>query len=127
MNTFRFKRGALVRVACVAAVTVAASAMLVWAGPKRPAGMGGNEPPVTALTIIVTGGDKNVIVDNASVYVRYEEPRFLLHPRKIELDLKTDLKGISKVKDVPRIKVMIQVVKSGWQPFGEYYVLDKAE
>lgn len=128
MGTFCFKRGGtLVRTVCVLAVIVAGAAALGWAAPKRPAGMGGNEPPVTALTIIVTGGDKGVIVDNASVYVRYEEPRFLRHPREIELDLKTDLKGIAKVKDVPRIKVMIQVVKAGWQPFGEYYVLDKDE
>jgi len=115
------------RVAGALAVIVAGSASLGWAGPRMPAGAGGKEAPVTALKIVVTGGDKGVIVDNASVYVRYTEPRFLLHPRKIELDLKTDLKGVATVRDVPRIKVLIQVVKAGWQPFGEYYVLDKAE
>ncbi|MHB8754843.1 MAG: hypothetical protein ACYC92_07795 [Candidatus Acidiferrales bacterium] len=115
------------RIACVLALIVAGSVSLGWAGPKVSAGAGGKEAPVTALKIVVTGGDKGVIVDNASVYVRYTEPRFLRHPSKIELDLKTDLKGIATVRDVPRIKVMIQVVKAGWQPFGEYYVLDKDE
>src|SRR5579864_706207 len=83
--------------------------------------------PVTSLKIIVTGGDKDAPVSNASVYVRYEEPRFLRSAEKIELDLKTSQEGIAKVKDVPRIRVMIQVVKDGWKPFGEYYVLTKDE
>lgn len=83
------------------------------------------ENPVTTLKIVVTGGDKNAPVSNASVYVRYEHPRFLLSPEKMELDLKTDLEGIAKVKDVPRIRVLIQVVKDGWKPFGEYYELTK--
>lgn len=85
------------------------------------------ENPVTTLKIVVTGGDKNAPVSNASVYVRYEHPRFLLSPEKMELDLKTDLEGIAKVKDVPRIRVLIQVVKDGWKPFGEYYQLTKDE
>lgn len=80
---------------------------------------------VTALEIIVTGAPKGVPIDNASVYIRYEEPRFLHHPDKIELDLKTNLKGITRVRDVPQKKVMIQIVKDGWKPFGQYYVLDK--
>jgi hypothetical protein len=85
------------------------------------------EHPVTSLKIVVTGGDKDLPVSNASVYVRYEQPRFLLSPEKIELDLKTDLEGIAKVKDVPRTRIMIQVVKGGWRPFGEYYQLTKDE
>jgi hypothetical protein len=80
---------------------------------------------VTELEIVVTGAPKGVPIDNASVYVRYDEPRFLRHPEEIELDLKTDLKGITRVKNVPQKKVMIQIVKDGWKPFGQYYVLDK--
>lgn len=85
------------------------------------------EHPVTSLKIVVTGGDKDVPISNASVYVRYEQPRFLLPAEKIELDLKTDLEGIAKVKDVPRMRIMIQVVKGGWRPFGEYFELTKDE
>lgn len=109
------------------AVAVLAGAMLGWTPAKSAAGKSDKENPVSALQIVVTGGDSSKPVDNASVYVRYEEPRFLRHPRKIELDLKTDLAGIAKVKDVPRVKIMIQVVKDGWRPFGQYYVLDKEE
>jgi len=109
------------------AVVVLAGAMFGWTPAKSAAGKPDKENPVSALQIVVTGGESGKPVDNASVYVRYEEPRFLRHPRKIELDLKTDLAGIAKVKDVPRVKIMIQVVKDGWRPFGQYYVLDKEE
>lgn len=109
------------------AVVVLAGAMLGWTPAKSAAAKPDKENPVSALQIVVTGGDTGKPVDNASVYVRYEESRFLRHPRKIELDLKTDLAGIAKVKDVPRMKIMIQVVKDGWSPFGQYYVLDKEE
>ena len=81
----------------------------------------------TALVIVVTGGPKNIPIDNASVYLRWYEPRTLRHPKEMEFDLKTDLKGIAKVKDVPRKKIMIQVVKANWKPFGQYYDLDKDE
>ncbi|HEV2314065.1 MAG TPA: hypothetical protein VGR94_02065 [Candidatus Acidoferrales bacterium] len=109
------------------AVVVLAGAMLGWTPARSAAAKSDKENPVSALQIVVTGGDPGKPVDNASVYVRYEEPRFLRHPRKIELDLKTDLAGIAKVRDVPRVKIMIQVVKDGWRPFGQYYVLDKEE
>ena len=109
------------------AVVVLAGAMLGWTPAKSAAAKPDKENPVSALQIVVTGGDSGKPVDNASVYVRYEEPRFLRHPRKIELDLKTDMAGIAKVKDVPRVKIMIQVVKDGWSPFGQYYVLYKEE
>jgi hypothetical protein len=109
------------------AVVVLAWAMLGWTPAKSAVGMPDKENPVSAIQIVVTGGESGKPVDNASVYLRYEEPRFLHHPREIELDLKTDLAGIAKVKDVPRVKILIQVVKDGWSPFGQYYVLDKEE
>jgi hypothetical protein len=81
----------------------------------------------TALVIVVTAGPKNIPIDNASVYLRWDEPRAWRHPKEMEFDLKTDLKGIAKVKDVPRKKIIIQVIKTGWKPFGQYYTLDKDE
>ncbi|MGC1105266.1 MAG: hypothetical protein WA876_01895 [Candidatus Acidiferrales bacterium] len=80
---------------------------------------------VTTLLIAVTGGTKNAPVDNASVYLRWDEPRTWRHAKQMEFDLKTNMEGIAKVKDVPRKRVMIQVIKDGWKPFGQYYDLDK--
>lgn len=128
MSIFASNRGAIfLKNTGVLAIAVLAAAMLAWTPPSAAAAHADKEDPVSALQIVVTGGDQNTPVDNASVYVRYDEPRFLRHPKQIELDLKTDLKGIAKVRDVPRIKIVIQVVKDGWRPFGEYYVLDKEE
>jgi len=82
---------------------------------------------VTALQVTVLGGAKEKPVDNASVYLHWEEPRFLRHDRQMEFDLKTDMKGVAFVKDVPRRKILIQVVKDGWRPFGRYYEMNEAE
>lgn len=82
---------------------------------------------VTTLEIVVTAGPKNAPVDNASVYLRWDEPRLLRHAKQMEFDLKTDMEGVAKVKDVPRRKIIIQVVKTGWRPFGQYFDLDKPE
>lgn len=82
---------------------------------------------VTALEITVVGGPKDKPVDNASVYLHWDEPRFLRHDKQMEFDLKTDMKGVAIVKDVPRKKILIQVVKNGWRPFGRYYDLNQPE
>ncbi|MGH9729499.1 MAG: hypothetical protein ACRD4V_13045 [Candidatus Acidiferrales bacterium] len=109
------------------AVVAFAGVTLGWTPATSAVRMAGKENPVSAIQIFVTGGEHNKPIDNASVYLRYDEPRFLLHPRHIELDLKTDQAGIAKVNDVPRVKILIQVVKDGWRPFGQYYVLEKEQ
>lgn len=83
----------------------------------------------TQLKIHVLGGDKKEPVDNASVYLKFQEPgalHFLLHhDKKVELDLKTDLRGFASFPELPRGKLLIQIVAPGWQTFGQYYTLDK--
>ncbi|MGH9827802.1 MAG: hypothetical protein ACREDR_31670 [Blastocatellia bacterium] len=49
------------------AVMVVASAALGWTPAKNPARMPNKENPVSAIQIVVTGGDHNKPVDNASV------------------------------------------------------------
>lgn len=113
---------------CAILCTFLCSGALAQAAAKESkAAKQEKENPVTTLRIVVTGGEKDAPISNASVYVRYEHPRFLLSPEKIELDLKTDLQGVAKVKDVPRIRVLIQVIKDGWKPYGEYFELTKDE
>jgi hypothetical protein len=109
-------------------VFVAAFLFLVSTSPgqnQTRANAKAQKDAVTALEIIVTGGTKNAPIDNASVYLRWEEPRSWGHSKEMEFDLKTNLEGIAKVKDVPRKKIIIQVIKTGWKPFGQYYDLDK--
>lgn len=109
------------------AVLIAAPSCLAQSAAKDNAKAENPKDAVTALEIVVTAGPKNAPVDNASVYLRWDEPRFLRHARQMEFDLKTDLEGVAKVKDVPRRRIIIQVVKTGWKPFGQYFDLDKPE
>jgi hypothetical protein len=79
------------------------------------------------LTIVVTAGDDKKPVDSASVYVKYVTERKLAKDKKIEMNLKSNLSGVCHVPEIPRGKILIQVVAEGWKPFGEYYELDQAE
>jgi hypothetical protein len=79
------------------------------------------------LTIAVTGGDEKKPVDNASVYVKFVEERKLTKDKKIEMNLKTNLSGVCHAPEIPRGKVLIQVIAPGWKTFGEYYDVDQAE
>jgi hypothetical protein len=83
-------------------------------------------PAVKKLTIEVSGGEKNVAVENASVYLKYAEERKLRKDRKYALNVKTNRDGTAHIPDPPLGKVLIQVVAEGWKTFGEYYDLDDA-
>ena len=81
---------------------------------------------VKKLTIEVSGGEKNIAVENASVYLKYAEERKLRKDRKYALNVKTNRDGTAHIPDPPLGKVLIQVVAEGWKTFGEYYDLGDA-
>jgi hypothetical protein len=89
------------------------------AAPAQPA-------PNKKLTIEVTGGDKNVAVADASVYLKFKEPRTLRKDRKYELDVKTNREGTAHIPDPPMGSVLIQVVAEGWKSYGKNYELTDA-
>jgi len=82
-------------------------------------------PPQAAgpsrLTIEVTGGDKSVPVENASVYVKYIEQRSLRKDKKVELNVKTNRDGIAHVPDAPVGRALIQIIADGWKTYGRWY------
>ncbi len=82
--------------------------------PEKPLG-------TARLRIEVTAGETNKPVDSASVYVRYVEERTLRKDKKIEMNIKTNKDGIARVPDVPKGKVLIQVIAEGWKTFGRWY------
>lgn len=85
-----------------------------------------NDGTVTKLRIDVTGTDFDKPISNASVYIRWDETGGLLHKKKqAELDFKTNLDGSVKVPEVPKGKVLIQIVAQGWHTFGKYYDIEK--
>jgi hypothetical protein len=93
--------------------------------PSAPAAKGDATPPRSLansrVTISVTGGDKNVAVENASVYVKYIEERKLIKDKKLELNIKTSREGIAHVPNAPTGRVLIQVVADGWKSYGRWY------
>jgi len=85
-----------------------------------------NADAVTAvkrLRIEVTGGEKNVGVENASVYLKYVEEKKLGKDRKYALNVKTNRSGVAHIPDPPMGKVLIQIVADGWKTYGKYYEL----
>lgn len=85
------------------------------------------ESGTTKLRIEVTTGAAGDAVEGASVYVRFEEERKFAKDKKVEQNWKTNKEGIIKVPNVPRGKVLIQVIAPGWKTFGQWYDLDQDE
>jgi hypothetical protein len=76
--------------------------------------------PLSRITIEVTGGDKNLPVENASVYVKYVEEH-LVKDKKLELNVKTSVAGVAHVPGAPAGRVLIQVIAEGWKTYGHWY------
>jgi hypothetical protein len=81
----------------------------------------------TNLRVELTGGEKSVAVDSASVYVKYPEERRLGKDRMVEMNLKTNRDGVASVPAVPRGKVLIQVIAPGWKTFGQWFDLTQED
>ena len=82
---------------------------------------------VSTLHIEITAGDNDKPVDSASVYVRYPKARMFGREKLPEMDLKTNRDGVVKVPNVPRGKVLVQVMAPGWRTYGRWYDLDQPE
>ena len=82
------------------------------------------DPTTTKLRIHVVNADDKP-VSNAAVYVRFPVAGGFLHKDKLsELSLKTNEDGSVKVPDIPRGKILIQVIAKGWKTFGKWYEID---
>lgn len=102
---------------------VAAAALAVAAQdspappPKAPAPS--TEP--NRLRIEVTGGDRAVPVENASVYVKYVEEHVIRKDKKLELNVKTNREGVAHVAEAPLGRALIQIIAEGWKTYGRWY------
>jgi hypothetical protein len=86
------------------------------------------EPPdLLTIHIEVTGGDKNKPVEAASVYIRYYEPHKFKSDKLIEMNVKTSPEGKVRVPQVPKGKILIQVVAEGWKTYGRWLDLTEDE
>lgn len=77
--------------------------------------------PENRITIIVTGGDAEKPVENASVYVKTVEEHAVLKNKKFEVNVKTNQSGVAHVPDAPLGRVLVQVIAEGWKTYGHWY------
>ena len=108
---------------CIAACAVIANGV-AGQDPPAPASKPKAPPPAgdaqTRITIEVTGGEKSIPVENASVYVKFIEERSLRKDKKLEMNVKTSRDGIAHVPNAPMGRVLVQVVAEGWKTYGHW-------
>jgi hypothetical protein len=73
------------------------------------------------ITISISGGEKDLPVENASVYLKYIEERKIKKDKTVELNVKTNRDGTAHVPDAPLGRVLIQVIAEGWKTYGQWY------
>ncbi len=79
------------------------------------------------LKIELLGGEEGIPVKNASVYVEYRQGRLLAGKKKYKYGVKTNQEGVASIREIPKGKVLIQVVAEGWKTFGKVYDIEKDE
>ena len=90
---------------------------------SKPAKPADAKPERVTIHIEVTAGDKNIPVDSASVYVRYNEEHKIKADKLVEMNVKTTMEGKVRVPLVPKGKILIQVIAPHWKTFGRWYDL----
>lgn len=119
----RRKRSLVGAMLLAAAVAAPAAALAQAPDPKTvPA----RTDQLNRITIEVTGGEKEVPVENASVYLKYVEERKILKDKKKELNVKTNREGRARIPDAPVGKVLIQIVADGWKTYGRWVEITEA-
>jgi hypothetical protein len=121
-QSMRFPTKLLVCV-CIAACATVIQGVAAQDQPA-PASKPRTPPPAsdvqTRITIEVTGGEKNVPVENASVYVKFIEEHSLKKDKKLEMNVKTSREGVAHVPNAPMGRVLVQVVAEGWKTYGHW-------
>ena len=79
------------------------------------------------ITLEITGGDKEIPVENASVYFKYVEEHKIKKNKTLEINVKTNREGIAHVPDAPLGRVLIQVIAEGWKSYGRWYDINDAK
>ncbi|HTT34223.1 MAG TPA: hypothetical protein VMH48_11520 [Methylomirabilota bacterium] len=94
------------------------------APPASPSREATAPNPQSRFTVEVTGGDKDVPVENASVYFTYVEEHKIKKNKTLEINVKTNQDGVAHVPNAPLGRVRIQVIAEGWKTYGRWLDLD---
>lgn len=76
------------------------------------------------LEVAITAEETGDPVTNATVYLKYEEKRFLRKDKKFEFTGKTNDEGRAVFPPVPEGRVLVQIVAKGWKTYGKYHELE---
>jgi hypothetical protein len=111
---------------CLFLVLITLLAQFAAAQNPPPADSKPQVPRTTAvqearITIEVSGGEKDVPIENASVYVKFIEQHTIKKDKKLEINVKTNRDGTAHVPDTPLGRALIQVVAEGWKTYGRWY------
>jgi hypothetical protein len=117
---FPTKCFACVCLAACAAIAVGAAAQDSAPAASKPQNPSPAREMQTRITIEVTGGEKSVPVENASVYVKFIEEHAIKKNKTLEINVKTSRDGIAHVPDAPMGRALVQVVAEGWKTYGHW-------
>jgi hypothetical protein len=84
-------------------------------------------PPMTQLTVQVTTQAGRPL-DRAAVVVKFVQGRSVIKFGKkvrLEYELRTNQEGEAKIPEIPQGKILIQVIASGYQTFGQTFDVDQ--
>ncbi|MGH9787227.1 MAG: carboxypeptidase-like regulatory domain-containing protein [Candidatus Acidiferrales bacterium] len=76
------------------------------------------------LEVAITAEQTGDPITNATVYLKYEEKRFLRKNKKLEFSSKTNDEGKAVFPPVPEGRVLVQIVAKGWKTYGKYYEIE---
>jgi hypothetical protein len=76
------------------------------------------------LEITLTAEKTGDPIPNASVYLKYQEKRFLRKDKKVEFSSKTNDEGKAVFPPVPEGRVLVQIVAKGWKSYGKFYEIE---
>jgi hypothetical protein len=120
MRISRLAAAISIGLALLAPVTVGGQEQT--APPNKP-----SEDQMSRITIEVSGGEKSVPIENASVYIKYVEERKVKSNKTVELNVKTNRDGTAHVPDAPLGRALVQVVADGWKTYGRWYDVTDAK
>lgn len=129
-RALRFNVKQRITVALPAAFAVLALCLASWAQSPQDRDAKahtGKDEPIARVTIEVSGGEKDIPVENASVYLKYVEEHKIKKDKKVELNVKTNQQGTAHIPEAPTGRVLIQVVADGWKTYGRWYDITEAK
>lgn len=106
-----------------AAVALAVVALGGWVGGLSPQPAAAGKDDRVRLEVEVTAEETGEPIGKATIYVKYQQERFLRRDKKFEFSTKTDAEGKATFPPLPAGRVLVQVIGKGWKTYGRYHEL----